>query len=54
MSLLKNQPPNAPDESYNTKFNMNFKCPKTFSEKDYFKTVFLSGDDLIKQNQMDK
>lgn len=32
-----------------TEFNLNIKPIYTFSEKDYFNTVFLGGDDVIKE-----
>jgi hypothetical protein len=33
---------------------LNIKCQPTFADPDYFKTVFLSGDDLTKQMEEDK
>jgi len=30
---------------------MNFRCPQTFSDRDYFQTVFISGDDMVKEMQ---
>ena len=52
MATIKGRPPFVPDESEGkTNFMMNFKCPKTFSENDFFKTVFISGDDMVKEMQ---
>ena len=32
-------------------FFTNFRCPPTFADPDFFKTVFISGDDMVKEMQ---
>lgn len=51
MKIMKVRGAALPEEV--TDFNKNFTCPDTFSGKDYFKTVHLGGDDVIKQMEDD-
>ena len=30
-------------------FATNFKVPVTFSDREFFNTVFISGDDMVKE-----
>jgi hypothetical protein len=32
-------------------FFTNFRCPQTFADPEFFKTVFISGDDMVKELQ---
>lgn len=32
-------------------FFTNFRCPQTFADPEFFKTVFISGDDMVKEMQ---
>lgn len=44
--------PFSPEESNGKKdFYSNFRCPQTFAEPEFFKTVFISGDDMVKEMQ---
>jgi hypothetical protein len=36
-------------ESGKVDFQKNFTCPQTFSNREYFNTVFISGDDMVKE-----
>jgi hypothetical protein len=40
-----------PEESGKPNFFMNFRCPPTFSEGAFFKTVFISGDNMVRELQ---
>ena len=35
-------------------FFTNFRCPPTFADNEFFKTVFISGDDMVKEMQEQK
>jgi hypothetical protein len=30
-------------------FFTNLSCPQTFADREFFKTVFISGDDMVKE-----
>jgi hypothetical protein len=52
MSVMKGRPPFVPDpHSLKPDFFTNFRCPQTFADNDFFKTVFISGDDMVKEMQ---
>lgn len=48
MEALKSRAPFKPDE-YKPDFQKNFRVPPNFSERDFFNTVFISGDDMVKE-----
>lgn len=44
--------PFSPEESHGKQdFFTNFRCPQTFADAEFFKTVFISGDDMVKELQ---
>ena len=44
--------PFSPEESHGKlDFFTNFRCPQTFADAEFFKTVFISGDDMVKELQ---
>jgi hypothetical protein len=44
--------PFSPEESHGKPdFFTNFRCPQTFADPEFFKTVFISGDDMVKEMQ---
>src|SRR5262249_21228362 len=45
--------PSIMREEGKKEFQKNFRCPATFSERDFFNTVFISGDDMVKE-QLDQ
>lgn len=49
MSTMKGRPPFVPDESKKQDFFTNFRCPQTFADQSFFKTVFISGDDMVRE-----
>ena len=51
MATIKGRPPFVPDGSGKPDFFMNFRCPQTFADPEFFKTVFISGDDMVKEMQ---
>jgi hypothetical protein len=51
MATVKSRPPFVAEEWGKPNFQMNFRCPQTFSDNEYFKTVFISGDDMVKELQ---
>lgn len=46
---MKGRPPFVPDDSRKHEFFTNFRCPQTFADNGFFKTVFISGDDMVKE-----
>ena len=50
LATIKSRPPFKPEE-YGGKpdFFMNFRCPQTFADPSFFKTVFISGDDMVRE-----
>lgn len=48
MEKLKGRPPFVPEEGQ-IDFQKNFRCPQTFSDREFFNTVFISGDDMVKE-----
>lgn len=55
MATLKSRPPFVPEENGGKQdFFMNFRCPPTFAERSFFKTVFISGDDMVRELQETK
>jgi hypothetical protein len=49
MATMKGRPPFVPDDTRKQDFFMNFKCPQTFADPSFFKTVFISGDDMVRE-----
>mmetsp|Transcript_39721 Transcript_39721/g.38284 ORF Transcript_39721/g.38284 Transcript_39721/m.38284 type:complete len:106 (-) Transcript_39721:423-740(-) len=47
--LQYGQPYNAEDYGKDRDFQKNFRCPATFGDNEFFKTVFISGDDMVKE-----
>lgn len=50
LATLKAAPPFSTEEG-KPGFYTNFRCQQTFSEPAFFKTVFISGDDMVKEMQ---
>jgi hypothetical protein len=50
---MKEKPPMLPGDTRNP-FNKNIKPTQTFSNKDFFKTVHLAGEDVYQQIKEDK
>lgn len=48
---MKSRPPFVPEEHGKPDFYTNFRCPSTFADPSFFKTVFISGDDMVKEMQ---
>ena len=48
--ILKGRAPFVQDPDKAT-FQKNFRVPPTFSERGFFNTVFISGDDMVKEMQ---
>ena len=51
LSTMKGRAPFVPEEAGKPDFFTNFRCPQTFAEREFFKTVFISGDDMVKEMQ---
>jgi hypothetical protein len=48
MEAMKGRPPFIPDGD-KPDFQKNFRVPPSFSEREFFNTVFISGDDMVKE-----
>jgi hypothetical protein len=48
MEVMKGRQPFKPEDG-KSNFNLNIRGPKTFSEREFFNTVFISGDDMVKE-----
>jgi hypothetical protein len=47
---MKGREPFKPDDwSKPVDFAKNFRVPPTFSDREFFNTVFISGDDMVKE-----
>ena len=51
---MKGRPPFVQTEVGKPDFFTNFRAPQTFSNNEFFKTVFISGDDMVKDQQEQK
>ena len=48
MEAMKGRQPFIPDDG-KSDFQKNFRVPPTFSDREFFNTVFISGDDMVKE-----
>jgi hypothetical protein len=50
MATMKSRPPFVSEEhGGKPDFYTNFRCPGTFADRSFFKTVFISGDDMMRE-----
>ena len=49
MASIKGRGPFVPEDPGKVDFFTNFRCPQTFADREFFKTVFISGDDMVKE-----
>jgi hypothetical protein len=54
MATMKGRAPFIPEDHSKVDFFTNFRCPPTFADREFFKTVFISGDDMVKELQESK
>lgn len=46
---MKGRQPFKPEEYGKSNFQLNFRVPQTFGDRETFNTVFISGDDMVKE-----
>lgn len=51
IATMKGRPPFVQEDSSKPEFYSNFRVPQTFSDQQFFKTVFISGDNMVKELQ---
>lgn len=49
MATMKGRPPFVQEDVNKPDFFTNFRCPYTFADNGFFKTVFISGDDMVRE-----
>ena len=49
MEVLKGREPFKAENYNKPDFQKNFRVPPTFSDREFFNTVFISGDDMVKE-----
>ncbi len=49
IATMKGRAPFVPEDLDKVDFFTNFRCPPTFADREFFKTVFISGDDMVKE-----